>query len=201
MYTHAIPVSNSIFEFRVIASITTLCAGFIYIVKKVYSDRSGISKYLLFAVIWFLVTLSPTSTIFPTTSILVENRMYLSGFSFCIGVVLAYLTIFKVKIPSDFAFLTCKSILLASIVHIGLFCFLTWKRNAIFGNPIILWEDVISKYPNNSRAIYNLGLLLDDQKEYEKAQQYYQKAIELDNKHAKAYNNLGRVFYLSLIHI
>jgi tetratricopeptide (TPR) repeat protein len=39
-----------------------------------------------------------------------------------------------------------------------------------------------------------LGLLYKDQKQYEKAEEYYLKAIETDSSYVYAYNNLGLLY-------
>jgi len=72
-----------LYELKTIISFIFIIVVFLssYIV---YRKKTNISKLILFSILWFFIILSPTSSIFPTTSPLVENRLYLSGIGFFI---------------------------------------------------------------------------------------------------------------------
>jgi protein O-mannosyl-transferase len=50
-----------------------LCVGFMRGLKSSWQSAS----FGLFGVLWFFITLSPTSSVFPTTATMAENRVYL----------------------------------------------------------------------------------------------------------------------------
>jgi len=76
----------------------------------------------------------------------------------------------------------------------------TYRRNAIFSNSLLLWMDNIDKYPQLSRPYSNLGNVYLLQNHKDKALYNYKKALELNNfanTHMKALQeyNLGVYYY------
>jgi tetratricopeptide (TPR) repeat protein len=76
----------------------------------------------------------------------------------------------------------------------------TYRRNFIFSNSLLLWMDNIDKYPQLSRPYSNLGNVYLLQNHKDKALYYYKKALELNNfanTHIKALQeyNLGVYYY------
>lgn len=51
------------------------------------------------------------------------------------------------------------------------------------------------KEPNNKLLYYNLGVIYDKLKQYDKAEESYKKAIEIDETYFDAYYNLGALYY------
>ena len=179
-------------ELKTIISFLSLAVIF-RLTYRTYKKKTDISKIILFCVLWFFIILSPTSSFFPTTSALVENRLYISGIGFYFFITFLYFKIFKI----DFALaqelnLTRNWILFSVIMlHISLLGYGTIKRNQLYQNPILLWQDVISKYPNNPRAYTNLGLLLEKLNRFTEAEKEYREAIRINPNAEKAHNNLG----------
>ena len=176
-----------LYELKTIISFIFIIVVFLssYIV---YRKKTNISKLILFSILWFFIILSPTSSIFPTTSPLVENRLYLSGIGFFIIFVIIYFTIFKSSKFSNFAiFPIC--------IYILLLGYGTMKRNHLFQNPILLWQDVIIKYPNSEDARNNLGILLFNLKRYEEAEKEYKEAIKINPNNSESHYNLGVLLY------
>jgi len=166
-FDHAIPPASSILELHIFLSIIILGGAIVFIAYKGYIIRSGLSKICIFSLIWFISVLFPTSSFFPTTNTLVENRMYLAEIGFWLGVISIYLSLFRVKVPHDSTLFRNNKLLLVLSINI----------------------------PSNSRALYNLGLELYERKQFYSARKYYEKAIFFDPNHAKAYNNLGLLLY------
>lgn len=57
----------------------------------------------------------------------------------------------------------------------------------------ILYEKIVSKEPDNCAAINNLGIIFENNKAYEKAQQYYSRALKIASENEKYKNNLLRI--------
>lgn len=191
---HSINLAKTIFEFRILLPIF-LIAGMFLLTWRSYKKKTGWSKINIFCVLWFFITLSPTSSFFPTTSYMDEKRMYLSGFGVYLPIVLLYFWVFCRGI-------TCskksKQILLCLMaVHISFLGITTWKRNNLYNKPLYLWQDAVSKYPTNARAHANLGFLYQKQKEYSKAIREYNKALEINPKYSEVYNHLGVIYYIN----
>lgn len=53
------------------------------------------------------------------------------------------------------------------------------------------FEEAVNQDPRNAKATYELGRMLQKQKEEERAEQLYRKAIELDPTYAHPYGSLG----------
>ncbi|MBI2119342.1 MAG: tetratricopeptide repeat protein [Elusimicrobia bacterium] len=148
----------------------------------------------LFGCLWFIVTLSPTSSFFPTTSLLVENRVYLPNIGFFLALVLLIFSLFKVRL--DEALFSRKNIkaALLFVSFIGILSLLSWKRNQKFKNPIELWQEVIAQYPHHYRAFSQLGLHYRREGNGEKAIKSYLKAIEMNPNYMESYYNLGNAY-------
>lgn len=60
-----------------------------------------------------------------------------------------------------------------------------------------IYEELIQtiKDTTNKRAFYALGILDKNMKEYEKAISHYQRATVIDPNFAKAYTNLGNIYF------
>ena len=57
-----------------------------------------------------------------------------------------------------------------------------------------LYRETLKANPNHADAHSNLGILLNQLGEHQKAVSCYEKAIEINPSHANAYNNLGNTF-------
>ncbi|MFH1321420.1 MAG: tetratricopeptide repeat protein [Bacteroidota bacterium] len=77
------------------------------------------------------------------------------------------------------------------IVIILTFSFLTYSRTKVWQNSIVLWTDVIEKYPNAKLAYNNRGLVKNNMQDYKEAIMDFNKAIELDSIYILPYYNRG----------
>jgi tetratricopeptide (TPR) repeat protein len=57
-----------------------------------------------------------------------------------------------------------------------------------------LYNQVLEIDPNHSRALNNLGIILQDLGEHQKAKDCYEKAIEINPNYKDAHHNLGNIF-------
>ncbi|MDD5687754.1 MAG: tetratricopeptide repeat protein [Elusimicrobia bacterium] len=177
-----------ILELKTIISFLFLTMIF-WLTYRIYRKKTDSSKIILFCILWFFIILLPTSSFFPTTLPLEENRMYLSGIGFYFVLIFLYFSVFKsFNLPNFSIFLICSYIFILGII--------TYKRNQLYQQPILMWQDVISKYPDNSNAHYNLGNLFCDSKKYEEAEKEFREAIRINPYYYGAYNNLGSVLFV-----
>ena len=72
--------------------------------------------------------------------------------------------------------------------------YITWTRIPVWKSSQVLWEDVLSHYPNSSRAWTNKGLDLYDQKKWPEVIEHLTKALEEDPKHKDALEWRGRTY-------
>src|SRR5262249_11370674 len=60
------------------------------------------------------------------------------------------------------------------------FLFITLDRNTRFKDPVRLWQDVITRYPNHYRAHASLGYAYTQRRDYPNAIEAYRRAIRID---------------------
>jgi len=153
---------------------------------------SKVKKYrpISFGILWFFLALLPTSSIIPLADVKNDHRMF---FPF-IGLILAvlssiYLLIERIK-PNQ----TQKTILtLASVLILGMYSYGTFQRNKVWKTEETLWLDVVEKSPQNGKALVNCGMFEMKKGQYEKAEEYYKKALQVSPNYVLLYVNYGRL--------
>ncbi len=129
-------------------------------------------------VLWFFITLLPTSSIVPLSDLAVEHRMYLP---MTLGLGLA-LTGAVCKISG-----IVRIRLLLTLI--ALFSVLTLSRNLVWTDEIRLWQDAVTKNPLSPRTHNNLGKAYYENGQLEQALSHFLKANEnIEQRLARQYN-------------
>jgi len=126
---------------------------------------------------WFILTSSVESSVIPIRDVMVEHRMYLPSVALLIAVAFAL-----AKIPRRVV------VLVALLLPLS---FGTWGRARTWSDPVLLWEDAMSKAPGNARPCVNLALAHRRAGRFEKAIPLYEKAISLDRDLVEAMYGLA----------
>lgn len=135
-----------------------------------------------FAAAWFLVLLSPSSSVIPVAQQpCAENRMYLP----LVGVV-ALLAVSAYRAAGRRGLV---GLALASVA-LGI---ATYARNPAYQSELAIWWHTVAVRPANARAQNNLGNALLKNGRQEQAKTYFETAIKLSPRYADAHNNLGVV--------
>lgn len=130
--------------------------------------------------VFFLAVLAPTSTVIPiVTQVIAEHRMYLP-----------LAAVVTLAVIAGFHWIGHR-VFWMGIVVIVIFSGMTIVRNTTYRDIGALWEDVVKKYPNNSRANGNHGNALVDAGRAEEAIPFFEQALRLKPKSGDQYNNLG----------
>ena len=142
---------------------------------------------------WFFLILAPTSSVMPIRDACFEHRMYLSlAAPIVAAVVAACLLTERLLRGPDRSRETRKRLalemaaLLALCAAAGLGA-MTFRRNAQYHSEISIWEDAVSKRPENPRAWSNLGVAYVRAGLFNEAFRYYDKALALKPNFATAY--------------
>ncbi len=175
------------------------------------------SRLAMFAGLWALVTIFPTSSFIPLKQIVSEHRIYLPSIGICLVLGIGLLTAVRAplfRLPMVFTLLS-------------IFALLTLDRGFDFSTEIRLWRDTATKSPkkalvrNNLAAAYlaqeklddamleleavlnidpeytdahiNLGFIHSRQKKWQEAGMAFDRAILLGSQKAAAFFNAGRV--------
>ncbi|MBW1742199.1 MAG: tetratricopeptide repeat protein [Deltaproteobacteria bacterium] len=174
------PLSESLLEPEVMGSILLIMS---VVTLGILVRRS--SPLIAFGIIWFFVTLSPTSSIVPLPDVIFEHRLYLPlvGFVF----VLAGMRVISEK--------RARMVTTVLIIMILIFSASTYRRNSIWRNDLILWQDTVEKSPHKARPRANLATSYIEIEEYDKALAELSHAISLKPDYAVAYENVGVAYF------
>jgi protein O-mannosyl-transferase len=130
---------------------------------------------LTFAILWFFVTILPVSNVISIGAFLGERFLYLP--SLCVSLLAAGV------LYHDSAKRLEKARLTVVLLVCAAFAVLTFNRNFAWQNANTLWASVLVHQPDNPRAHFQMGVKYDEQKDYEKALDYYERAIRYYPNH------------------
>ena len=137
---------------------------------------------LFLGILWFFITLSVESSLFPIRDALFEHRLYLPmfGFSIIAGCIAE-------KMLSRHR-LWVYGAMLAILMTLSVS---TYHRNEVWRDIVVLWSDVVQKNPLNYRGLSNIGLALQERGDLNAALPYYDRAIRLKPDYYIALSNKG----------
>jgi tetratricopeptide (TPR) repeat protein len=169
------PVYDSFFVIPVLLSFLFLLAIFsfgIILFKRLWiKDHS--SRFIAFGIFWFFLALSVESSIIPL-HVIFEHRLYLPSAGFFTAIVTASFLLIEMPKNQKAKKAAAGAFVLLSIVFISA----TIARNAVWQSKASLWEDVVSKSPENARGHNNLGNAYVLEGKVEKAIEHYLLALE-----------------------
>jgi len=145
-----------------------------------------------FGLIWFLLLLSPTSSLVPFKDVIYEHRCYLPLLGILISAMaVADMAYKKLRSSNIFRGRENPAFVPVALVLalLGVLAFATYGRNEVWKTKLSLWTDVVSKSPGKSRAHNNLGncyLLMGDNGQ---ALARYLTAMRLDRGNVETYYN------------
>ena len=135
-----------------------------------------------FGIFWFFITLSVESTIIPIRDAMFEHRLYLPVFGFSLATSYAVFRFFGDRR----VLATMISFLVVVLLGIA-----TYQRNGIWQSELLLWSDVLSKSPWNSRAHTNMGIVLARQGKTREAIEHFNESLRIKPGDAKTLMNSG----------
>jgi tetratricopeptide (TPR) repeat protein len=151
------------------------------------------------AVTFFLI-LAPSSSVVPIKDLAFEHRMYLPLAPLITLVVLggyaasARLAQRLGRDPQSRAALQYVAPAAAVVLVGGVLGYRTILRNQDYRSEQVIWEDTVSKRPQNARARVNLANAHFGLGGHRQAIDQYTQAIALQPDYATAYNNRGNVY-------
>jgi hypothetical protein len=144
------------------------------------ASRARCAKPVAFGILWFFVTLLPTS-LTPVMDVANDHRMF---FAF-VGLTLAVCWSLRMAIFRITGRLTAKplwtygavSVVAALLLLAGL---ATRERNRVWFTEESLWRDATLKNPRNGRAWNNYGLVFLREGDSEAAASFFERAVACD---------------------
>lgn len=203
------PVYHSLFAPRVLSSlllILALLALAFVLYRKSGKDRCGsevsatglpafgnpgetrqLYRLIAFGTGWFFLALTVESSVIPIRDVIFEHRVYLPSFgAFLAFSAAAALLARRGAWPAAAAAGAVIIVALGGAAH---------ARNAVWGDQLTLWQDVLEKSPGKARPYNNFGLLLKERGDIDGAIRCFQRAVALQPD-ATAYDNLGVALHL-----
>jgi hypothetical protein len=135
-----------------------------------------------FGVIWFVGVLAPTSSLIPVRDAMAEPRLYLAS----AGLLLAA------------ASLTCRAIAerrtirIALTVAVAVLAIVTYRRNALWSNPMDLWKEAVRRAPASWQSHWGYAEVLREIGQCDRARPEYDLVLRLNPDHAGARAGLDR---------
>jgi Flp pilus assembly protein TadD len=151
------------------------------------------SPVVTFALLWFLITLSPTNSFLPRTDLLSERNLYLPSIGPIFLIAYGFYYLFFRKPEGK---LSKQGIALLVTIFLIMGSLLI-ARNSIYRTNIILWEDTHKKSPSDLKVLHNLSHFYLEDKRY---QQALVPLIRLSRSNASdfyrayAHSNLGSIY-------
>ena len=163
-------------------------AGLVYLCCRAKENR-----ILLYFICWFLIVLSPSSSIITLNDLAAEHRTYLASYSFY--AVLAY-CVYKVpQLVLPHNSIRCKNTILVISIFVSIiFSGLTIQRNKIWASEVLLWSDTVNKSPQKIRPVINLGHAYTTAGNIDLAIKYFEKALALNPNIFATNYNLGNLY-------
>jgi protein O-mannosyl-transferase len=160
-----------------------LCGTVIYWWKK--------NRTLVFGLLFFLVNIALVLQVIPVGGARIADRyVYIAsiGIFFIIAVGLDRMREFFQNKRARIN----RLIILVFACWIGLLCVLTFQRNKVWNNSLVLWTDVLQKFPGTQRALINRGNALFDLGRHQEAIKDYNIVLSKNPTDVTAYINRGR---------
>ena len=173
-------------------------AVFLYLLTRQNAASEGrksdpLLRLVSFGILWFFLTLSVESSLIPIKDLVMEHRLYLPLFGAATSLTtIFYLLSGRLSNSVRRPFLFAGGAVLILALGVG-----AYQRNHVWGDPLRLWQDVVSKSPNKARAVNNLGQALEQNGRRGEAFEAFIKAVKLDPTYYKGYYNLADLYLVS----
>ena len=171
----------------------TPVAIWLILVFTILKNFWRISPVVVFSILWFLITLSPTNSFLPRADLLSERNLYLSSLGPTFLISYAFYHLFFIKQEA----LRPKQGLVILVTLFLLLSTLLITRNSDYRSNIHLWEDTYKKSPADLQVLHNLSHFYLEDKRY---QQALVPLLRLSRSNAGdfyrafAHSNLGSIY-------
>jgi len=142
-----------------------------------------------FGLLWFLIALSPSSSIVALAEGMAEHRVYLASAGIFIAI--AGMAVRAIPSPRRKAAALPGQYIAAAAVLITVLSVLTVMRNRVWGSAIALWGEAVVHAQGMWEPHYALADALREGGNCGAAVPEYRKVVDLSPAHRDAYVNLG----------
>jgi len=148
---------------------------------------------------WFFLVLAPTSSVLPIADVAFEHRMYLPLAAVVAVAVIGGCDVLRalsrrLAVPTRMVGWLGLGLVAAVSLGLGM---ATVRRNDDYRSELGMWSDVVARRPDNPRAHYTLGNVLDREGRLAEAMRQYDEALRLKPDYVDAHVNLGAALLAS----
>ncbi|MFN8278125.1 MAG: tetratricopeptide repeat protein [Chitinophagales bacterium] len=162
----------------------------VYLAWKASLQRTW--RPVSYGILWFYLTLLPTSSFFPFSEVLNDHRVFLPYIGLTMAFVWSiYLGFQKITATKQNTTLWRNGALLLTFVFLAVHIYGIRQRVAVWSTGESLWRDVSIKSPKNGRGLMNYGNALMARGNYDSAQLYFDRAKIEWPYYSYIYVNLG----------
>jgi tetratricopeptide (TPR) repeat protein len=190
-FVHDYPLFRSILEPVVLISLgfhLLIWSSTIYLLKRLgvsSGENAFWNRMVVFGIIWFYFSLVMECGIIPMDDLLLEHRMYLPAFGFLVAVVsLIYIVARKYNFDT-------LAVDVFFVVVILVFSTLTILRNEQWRDPLVFWQDALSKSPNKHRIHGYIGNVYCERGNMAGALREYREMLAHDFRYGQDHYGLG----------
>jgi len=201
MLTYFIPYNLSAdTDWTVFSSITdpraivgmVIIASVLFIALK--TSKSKKTRLFSFGLLWFGISLLPTSSFLPYSEVLNDHRCFIPYLGFTIAFVFGAKYLLDRYFPNALKQKSGKRLLtLLLVLFLVGNAYGVYQRNKVWHDDLSLWKDVTEKSPGNARGWMNYGVALMGMGEYPNAEKSLLIAASLNPTYSYIYINLGIV--------
>jgi len=169
-------------DYKVILGAVILSTLLIYAWRK---RKAG--TLVSFSIFWFFITLLPNSNLYPINAYMAEHWLYLPSIGFFMILANILILLYRSK-----AFRNISLGLMVSILFF--YSYLTIKQNNTWIDPVFFYKRTLKYAPDSFKLYHNLGKSYMEIGKNREAVKAFQKAIEINSKHANTYSSLGSAY-------
>lgn len=175
------PISHSLFEVPVLFSFFVIGACLIagIVMLKYY-------PLISYGIFWFFIFLLIESSIIPISDVIYEHRLYLPSIGFVIAITFSLFMVFQKLHWKGFKFI-CFGVAIV-------FAVFTYIRNDVWKDPVALWKDAVTKFPQSSRARINLGIAYGSKDMCQEAIPELETGLRKDPNNARGHSSLANCY-------
>ncbi len=162
------------------------------ITAAIWASLKQLYRPIAFGILWYLIALVPSSSIIPLAEVMNDHRLYFPYVGLVLAVTWTLVLLIKRMYYrlSDFN-LYKPTLYTISLLLIASYAFGTYRRNEVWKTDESLWKDVTIKSPGNARGLMNYGLSLMGRAQYDEAEKYFLRGLELWPGYSYLHINMG----------
>ncbi len=170
--------------------------GFLFVITMLWIAWKSAKdiKYapISFGILWFFISLAPTSSLIPLAEVANDHRMFFPFVGLSFAVVWAiYLKLWQMRAQVENSAAIRYTLYLLIALLLTAHVYAVRKRVEVWDNGKSLWYDVTQKSPENGRGWMNYGLRLMSEGDYEGAMKAYRKAQQYTPHYPYLYTNIA----------